>query len=342
LRFGLGLTAILVVPLVLSTLVFPPHNGRISYTRLELFVVLVLLTAVVTATVGGVRSAVQLVFGWLRSTRASPTTARLWAWGWVAIGGLCGCAAIYGRYGEPYWIEVTTHELPLAGVRERVRLVVLTDIHSDRRFDLDRRIAATATAADADVVVFLGDALNDHKRLEPFREGLTAVRAKVAKLAIRGNWDVWYWSRLDLFAGTGFRELEADSVTLEVDGTPLRIVGHTWEDAWTPETVAGPQPPFDGVTVMLYHSHDYAEVAATRGVDLYLCGDTHGGQIALPGWGPLFAIGRFGSRYARGWYDVGGMRLFVSRGLGVERGVPLRFSARPEIAVIDLVPLTRD
>ena len=97
-------------------------------------------------------------------------------------------------------------------------------------------------------------------------------------------------------------------------------------------------PPASGLRLLLYHAHDYLEAAAQKGMDLYLCGDTHGGQVALPLYGPLFAIGRFGRRYARGLYEVGGMRAYVTPGLGVEPSFPYRFFVRPRITVVDLVP----
>ena len=40
------------------------------------------------------------------------------------------------------------------------------------------------------------------------------MRARHGKLAVRGNWDVWYWHELPLLEGTGFRFLDDERVTL--------------------------------------------------------------------------------------------------------------------------------
>ncbi len=69
-------------------------------------------------------------------------------------------------------------------------------------------------------------------------------------------------------------------------------------------------------------------------MSLVLSGHTHGGQISFPLIGaPIQIIKQF--HYVRGLYKKEGAQLYVSRGTGMI-GVPLRFGARPEIAVLRL------
>jgi len=91
--------------------------------------------------------------------------------------------------------------------------------------------------------------------------------------------------------------------------------------------------------VFLYHSPDLVEDIQGHDVDMYLCGHTHGGQIALPFYGAIITFSRFGKKYEAGLYKVGETDLYVNRGLGMEGGhAPrVRFFARPEIAVFDIV-----
>lgn len=96
--------------------------------------------------------------------------------------------------------------------------------------------------------------------------------------------------------------------------------------------------------VLLYHSPDLAPHAPSCGIDLYLCGHTHGGQVRLPFWGALITSSHWGKRYEMGHYQIkdnrGESDLYVSRGLGMEgMGAPrVRFLCRPEITLISLVP----
>lgn len=75
------------------------------------------------------------------------------------------------------------------------------------------------------------------------------------------------------------------------------------------------------------------------GIDLSLCGDTHGGQVRLPFVGAIYANGVWfpdlNGYYIKGLYQEEGKYLYVSSGLG-SNPIPLRLFNRPEIAVIHL------
>jgi predicted MPP superfamily phosphohydrolase len=89
------------------------------------------------------------------------------------------------------------------------------------------------------------------------------------------------------------------------------------------------------LTLLLYHSSDLMPEATDLGVDLYLCGHTHGGQVRLPLFGALITSSDFWKRYEMGRYKEGNTTLYVSRGLGMEGlGAPrARFLSPPEIVL---------
>jgi hypothetical protein len=96
-----------------------------------------------------------------------------------------------------------------------------------------------------------------------------------------------------------------------------------------------PPAPF---TLLLYHSPDLMPQAVRAGVDLYLCGHTHGGQIRLPLVGALVTSSRFWKKYEMGRYVEKNTMMYVSRGIGMEgMGAPrARFLCPPEIELIEL------
>jgi len=327
----------LVPPSIGAALRFGPRSGRLTFTRLEVFVAVFLFGVAMLVVAAAVRGAIRLV-----RSRVSPRfklepfgrrMALLSLVGGLALLGTGG----YARWIEPFWLEVQRVEIRSPEIASPLRLVVVSDLHSDARFDLDDRIAAEVNALEPDVIFFLGDSLNSGDRLPQMRAALTKMKARVAKLAVRGNWDVWYWSKQDLFGGTGFEELRGGWQTREIAGTRFNFGGHPYLDGFDPESVIGTVPN-EGFSVLLYHANDYVPQALKAGVDLYLCGDTHGGQVAVPLWGSVLSIGRQGRRYVRGLYEGERGRVFVTAGLGVERGFPLRRGVRPEIAVLELKP----
>src|SRR5262249_32203008 len=64
-----------------------------------------------------------------------------------------------------------------------------------------------------------GVAINSSGGLPVFRRCMTRIASIAPTFAVRGNWDVWYWSDLDLFGGTGVRELNGEAVAVQVRGT---------------------------------------------------------------------------------------------------------------------------
>jgi predicted MPP superfamily phosphohydrolase len=86
--------------------------------------------------------------------------------------------------------------------------------------------------------------------------------------------------------------------------------------------------------ILLTHHPDVFPRVPAR-VSLTLAGHTHGAQVNIPLVRERAVPSRFGLRYAGGLVQESGRQMYVSRGLGTS-GLPLRFRAPPEIAVIEL------
>ncbi len=95
------------------------------------------------------------------------------------------------------------------------------------------------------------------------------------------------------------------------------------------------QVPPHAFKVLLVHTPELVEDAAHHGVHLYLCGHTHGGQICLPGIGPILVHANCPRQYTRGVWRYKQMQGYTSAGVGTS-GVPVRFFCRPEIGLIEL------
>ena len=258
--------------------------------------------------------------------------------GLAALGLLC---LAYGFFVEPNWLAVTHVRIESRKISDSgrpVRIVHVSDIHSNLKPRLEERLPEVIAAEKPDLIVYTGDSVNSPEGLPVFQLCLRRLAALAPTFAVRGNWDVDEWSSLDLFGGTGARELNDDGVAVEIRGTKLWVAGAPMRSEEPANKVLSTLPAQE-FTIFLHHSPDFIESAAQAKVDLYCAGHTHGGQVALPFYGALVTFSKFGKRYEAGLYRVGPTWLYVNRGIGMTAGhaPPVRFCARPEVTVIDLV-----
>jgi predicted MPP superfamily phosphohydrolase len=281
----------------------------------------------------------------IRRLRGGPAPGRAEAWArriGIPLAGLGLLCFAYGYLVEPYSLEVTrvrigSPRLP-AGTRP-IRLVLFSDLHSDPAPRLEEVLPEAIAAEKPDLIVFTGDAVNSMEALPVFRECLERISRIAPTFAVEGNWDTRVFGGRDIYGGTGARLLDGGAARVEVEGADLWLAGVPvgGEDRLE-MALAG--VPAGACTVFLYHMPDLVYDVARRRVDLYCAGHTHGGQVALPFYGALMTLSRFGKRFEAGLFRVEDTWLYVNRGIGMEGGhAPrVRFCARPELTVIEIAP----
>jgi len=274
---------------------------------------------------------------------------RPWSRGVLALAAAGIVCMLYGRFVEPRWIEVTTTRVETARLpagHRGVRIVHLSDVHSDPSPLLEERLPAVVAELKPDVIVFTGDAVNGSEGVPVFRRCLAELAKIAPTFCVKGNWDTGLSPGVELFGGTGARELDGTSATVAVDGADVRIVGAGFMSDLAGLSPALAAMPADGPAVLLYHCPypDVIPARFARRIDLMCAGHVHGGQVALPFYGALVTLSKFGKRYERGLYRLdSGPALYVSRGIGMQ-GSPsprVRFCSRPEVALIELVPAAK-
>lgn len=248
---------------------------------------------------------------------------------------------LYGYFIEPYWIEVKNVAVftgKFSG--SSLRVVQITDTHCVPKAQNEKRIVEIINGLEPDIIVFTGDAANDRKALPLFRKTLGELNARIGKFAVTGNEDTRRFSGIDLFAGTGFQLLSAGGIRLSKGGEDFFVSGVSdgFYGQWNKALKNIPEGRYN---IFLCHKPDLIEDLKGANIDLYLCGHTHGGQVALPFYGALITLSKYGKKYESGRYQVGGVSLYINRGLGTEGPglLKVRFFSRPEIAVFDIKPL---
>ncbi|MDW7773290.1 MAG: CDP-archaeol synthase [Desulfobulbaceae bacterium] len=220
------------------------------------------------------------------------------------------------------------------------RILLLTDLHLDGHEELTDQLISQISSLDADLCLIGGDIRMETYGpqapcLRQLKKLLRTVRARHGILGVLGNHDCIEMT--PDFEEAGIIMLINDSWPITESGERIWIVGvddphyYKVDDPW----LAFRNVQSGEFVIFLAHSPEAYKSAADFQSHLYLCGHTHGGQIRLPGRGPLLTNSRAPRFTAEGIWHHRDMQGYTCRGAGAS-GVPLRFNCPGEISLITL------
>lgn len=254
----------------------------------------------------------------------------------LGVGSLTGLA-VHGHAYARNGLEVTRTDLALAGLPPELdgfRLTLLTDLHRSEtvpRRTIDAAVDAVL-AAQSELVVLGGDYVTWGNRsfVDDAADALGRLTAAHGVVAVLGNHDDDRDTPRAL-GRHGITVLRDERTSVVVRGVGLELVGVRY---WTrkPSTIAEVLKGATGFPILLAHDPRRLDTAAELGFRLALSGHTHGGQVVVPGIGPLAArkfpvVAGVGRR--------GPTTMYVSRGVGTVY-LPFRINCPPEVCVITL------
>lgn len=277
--------------------------------------------------------------------------------GFLGFLGFFGFLVItYASFIEPQIIVVTKAALshPLA---QPLKIVVISDTHVGpyKGAKFLERVVQDVNNLLPDIVVMPGDFVftrsADLKDLAP----LANINAPLGVYAVLGNHDVGQYlspsgarysgkDRGDNIAKTlesfSVQVLRNEHTVLELTNGTVAIAGI--DDLWTghhdlPASMSG--IPAHTYTILLSHNPSVIDSPESTAVHLVISGHTHGGQLRLPGIGPLPKLPTsLGQGFDQGIFPLEDDRtLAITRGVG-ESGARSRLFAWPEILLIELRP----
>jgi predicted MPP superfamily phosphohydrolase len=254
-----------------------------------------------------------------------------------------------GFYIEPF--RLTETELPVrapAFLPDRpLRILQISDLHVERITQRERAMLVQAEILKPDIIVLTGDYTNSSYTNDPLtlhetRQVLSQLRAPDGIYAVNGNVD-GPSTMSALFDGlANIRVLNNEVLPLPLPGGTIYFIGVTMSDSnglddQVLHTMVDSLPT-NSYSILLYHTSELIETAASKNVNLYLSGHTHGGQVRLPFYGAIFTDTYYGKKYEMGEYTVGATTLYVSRGIGMGGGLlpRIRFLCPPEMVLLEL------
>lgn len=266
---------------------------------------------------------------------------------------------------EPYGLVVERYEIETSKLKKPLRIVFVTDIQTDRIGRHERRTLEKVMEQNADLILLGGDYLQYYPGTigtenlpERFRNLFLEIplSAPLGVFAVGGNLDPPTQEAFrDYFTDTGVEALYfseiIENLGVEQERGPIDLALLSVNDSVDGVEDRG-LTDTGNFQIMVGHYPNFAIKDyrhSERSPDLMLAGHTHGGQVALPFYGPIRIkfTGReaiIGREFLRGMKEFSnGGRFLISRGSGMERGwAPrVRFLCPPEISVIDLVPVEK-
>jgi len=262
------------------------------------------------------------------------------------------------------WLKVDEHTVyfdDLPNHLEGLRILHISDLHSDSQSRMNIDIWKHIDNLNFDIAVITGDIISDaiHLRsdptsaLNPHKEGLKALAQKVPTFFVEGNHESRYYYLFEpIMRELGITPLKNEKYSLEINANnsasghneTLQVIGtadyslmrrtnnfSTLDNLFNEET-----PPF---RLVLTHQPQIFDRFKGNGPMFVLSGHTHGGQITFFGaWAPYLTFSKditdYGQRFRSGWAaSRDGAPVYVSNGTGQYM---LRVFARPQVILITM------
>ena len=220
------------------------------------------------------------------------------------------------------------------------RVLQISDLHFPEQRDLELEEGIASLAADTahDLTVLTGDYRD--RSIGPFDGALNAMKAlrphlATQAVAILGNHDSI--DMVEPLLNMGYEVLINRTITIKRRSASLDVLGvddpsyyalHDLE-ACLKESTASHR-------LLLAHSPDLGVAAADAGINAYLCGHTHGGQLCLPGGHPVYSNTRAPAHMVSGAWQERQMCGYTSRGAGTSIVVARSFCP-PELTLHTLM-----
>ena len=252
---------------------------------------------------------------------------------------------------------------------EKVKIVGLADLHGETVGENQEQIVQKVRDANPDLILYLGDMI-EKSRADESVDPLVVLTKQLVQIApvyyVDGNHeqdvkrnDPSVYARLSkALTDLGAVQLKDEIVSFAAkSGASVNLCGITRHYYWGEEEQALMRElkKMDGVNVLACHYPEsviWYDAFDGGGLDVALCGHTHGGLIRVPFLGgmsapeqsrwPKYDLGAFPVYMDTTWNEYGGGEgaeylgtMIISGGLAGEHGVP-RVNNPMEVSVVEV------
>lgn len=244
--------------------------------------------------------------------------------------------------------RVVVKDSVLARAWQGLTIVHLSDTHIENIGARESRLLKAVMELSPDLIVVSGDLKQWTADPGPAQQFVSQLSAPLGVYGVLGDADqVLHNQKGCAFCHPDgrYHERLAHPVILHNEmrrvvapGGTIAIAGVGFEeevsDQWLRQLQAESRQNHEPLLIVSHRSERWKD--ATFPVhSLWLCGDTHGGQIWMPDWMWRWIPYKPDPQHMGGVYDDGlGSWLIVNRGIGMTARVPFRLGVPPELVVI--------
>jgi predicted MPP superfamily phosphohydrolase len=243
--------------------------------------------------------------------------------------------------------------------KQRLKILHISDLHlhepEAEKIDFLRSISDN----DYDLVALTGDIFENYSGL-PYISQILSAKPKLGAFAVLGNHDYYNYSIFNKTLGRVFRKWRHPKAArdvrpmieaLETSGFKvmqnsclnypqknLHIVGIDYPSTnqLTLNKLVEQKDEYNLVLALFHVPMNLANFSQA-GIDFAMGGHTHGGQVHMPGFGPIITDSELPRHEASGLFQRGKTIFHVSRGLGADPKSNIRFFCPPQAEEIELI-----
>lgn len=222
----------------------------------------------------------------------------------------------------------------------------ISDFHNDKCVD---ELLRGVESVSPDIIAVTGDIVHRERKFDNAKRLIDCVKRIAPVYFVTGNHEhalASYGEFAEYLRESGVKILENEITTVPRGGGEIAVIGlhdPTFFDMrktdYAVELDALNLKANElgaGYKILLCHRPELFGRYAACGIDLTLCGHTHGGHVRFPLIGALYAPGQgLFPKYSDGKYSKDQSVMIVSRGLGKSRQIP-RILNPPELVTVTL------
>ena len=260
---------------------------------------------------------------------------------------------LYARYVGPSGIKVNEYNITSGDVPESFdgfSIVQFSDLELGTTFNTEnlKSLVKKINSLDPDIIVFTGDLVNKDYKLSSKKEKIlinsfNKMDALIGKYSVRGDDDTRSNVYEDIIENTDFIDITNNYELIYYKGLiPIVLYGLDSLNKGNQNydtTFAYPNDETDAAfmatyRILLAHEPDTADKVSAYNIALMLSGHSHNSDINIPYLKELYKV-KGAYKYSDEKYNVGGMQLYVSSGLGSSK-YKVRLLSKPSISIFRL------